>query len=197
MSNPLNPYASPIQYPTPTASQAPGITAGVPSGWGQVKPGFDLELPSGALVRIERMEIADLLGLGILDSIDTFTQKLLPSEGKHGADQSAEQELGNRIMNDLSQFSDVLEMVDKVIARAVVKPQLHLAPFNDNGEPLPLQDGKIYAHLVPLEDKMAIFQAVIPEMDDTFPDSDQSAAGVADLEDVQGVPSQADSAPGI
>lgn len=158
----------------------------LPQGWGQVKSRIELGLPSGAKVLVEKIEVTDLLSLGLLDSLDTFTQKLIPSaEDKDKAAQSGKTEeeiFGERVLNDIEQFADVIKVVDKVVSRSVVEPRVLLA----DGD-APLDPSRVYAHLIPLEDRMAIFEAVLPDMTDTFPPGGGSSDGVATVENVEAV----------
>ena len=161
-----------------------------PSGWGVVKPRLDLRLPSGAFVQIEPLELTELLQLGIIDSIDSFSQKLLPAvQGQ--ASQLSEEELSKNVLKDASQLGGVLEVVNKVVSRAIVQPQVHV--LAEDAVP---EQGKLYAHLIPLEDRMAVFEAVLPDMSDTFPAGGGPADGVANVADGEVVQHEAEQPSG-
>jgi len=160
----------------------------VPAGWGAVKPKFDLDLPSGARVKVEHLEITELLQLGIIDSIDSFSKKLLPAvQDAASSGKSQEEIVGENVVKDIDQFGDVLKVVDKVVARAIVEPKVHVAPKSKKGKNPELDPDKFYAHLIPLEDRMAVFEAVLPDMSDTFQPGGGSSAGVENVENGEGV----------
>ena len=158
-----------------------------PAAWGRAKPRKDLVLPSGARVLVEKIELTDLLSLGILDSVDSFTQKLLP-DSSVPQEKKTEEDLADQVLGDMNRFSDIVKVVDKVVCRAVVQPRVHPMPTDEDGNEIPVQDDKIYAHLIPLEDRMAIFEEVLPEMSDTFPAGGGPAAGVEAVANVQELP---------
>lgn len=177
MSNPLN-----------TAEAQKVEDTGLVSGWGQVKPRLRLELPSGSRVLLQELEIPDLLGLGILDIVDQFSQELLPKPDPKKGKESAEKEFLADLTKNKDQFNSMLDVVDKIVASAVIEPKVTYVPPVKEGEPDPLlEEGKIYAHLIPIDDRMTIFEKAVAGMEDLFRSGEGQAEGVADVADGESV----------
>ncbi|QNJ55333.1 tail assembly chaperone [Gordonia phage LittleFella] len=159
----------------------------VPEGWGQVKPRQVLDLPSGSKVLIKELDLPDLLNLGILDIVDQFSQEALPAASIKGS--SAEKKFLKDLAENKGQFDKMLDVMNKVTAAAVVKPPVIYLPPAPEGEPeKEPEEGKVYAHLVPIEDRLAIFEKGVAGMEDLFRSREgqaQDVAAVADVQDVQ------------
>lgn len=161
----------------------------VSAGWGKPKESIVLELPSGnGKVRIKDLEIPDLVRLGVLDVLDTFTKKVLPKEpGKKKKTQ--DQSVADRIMQNPDQLTGMLEVIDKVIAEAIIEPKVSLrVPIEGaEGQYEPLDEDKIYAHLVPFEDKMEVFSRSTGSMEEYFRAGGEQTADVGAVEESEGV----------
>jgi len=164
----------------------------VPTGWGQVKPRTVLDLPSGSKVLIRELEIQDLLSLGILDIVDQFSQEILPKASVKG--KSVEKKFLQDVAENSDQFEKMVDVMNKITASAVIKPSVTYAPLPENGQREDLDPNKVYAHLVPLEDRLQIFEKAVAGMEDLFRSGEGQTEGVAAVADEQSVPDNASPA---
>ena len=153
----------------------------VSPAWGRQASAYQsLDLPSGSRVKIRKLELVDLIALGLMDLLDSFSQQVFAedSEGK------TTQEIGSEILkgDDVAKIGKVIEMTAKISAAAVVEPKVHLLSEGEEMDP-----DKVYAHLIPFEDQMTIFEAVIPSMEGTFRDGEGSPVPLADVENGEGL----------
>ncbi|AOE44832.1 tail assembly chaperone [Gordonia phage Terapin] len=157
------------------------------AGWGQVKPHHVLDLPSGSKVLVKELEIQDLLKMGILDLVDSFSQEILPKNTPKGG--SAEKQFLQDLAENSGQFEKMVDVMNQIAASAVAKPPVtYVAPPKPGTPAEDLDPDKIYAHLIPLEDRIAIFEKAVVGMEDLFRPGEGQAEGVADMANVQGVP---------
>ncbi len=154
----------------------------IPSGWGQVRPSSPLNLPSGARVLYQRLEITELIGLGVLDMVDTFTQEVLPKDD--ASFQAAQKAMAGEIMGDKDRFESVMESIYKIAAKAIVKPEVIYIDPSERKEALP--EGKVFAHLIPMEDCIFVFEHSVEGMKDLFRAGEEQADAVADVADGEG-----------
>ncbi|AWY06125.1 tail assembly chaperone [Gordonia phage Suzy] len=159
----------------------------ISNGWGRVKPMMALDLPSESRVLIRELEIQDLLKMGILDLVDSFSQEILPKNTPKG--DSAEKKFLQDLAENSGQFEKMVDVMNQIAAAAIVKPAVtYVAPPQPGSQPEDLDPDKVYAHLIPLEDRLAIFEKAVAGMDDLFRTGEGQAEGVAAVADVQGVP---------
>lgn len=153
--------------------------ASVTTGWGQIKPRRELKLSSGNIVIVQELDLAAVMMTGVMDSIDIFTQEMSAKEKKAAKAKglSEEQALTSNLVKDISKLDKVLKTVDSVVAQGLVEPKVHLLAEGETTE-----EDRVYAHLIPLEDRMEIFEAVIPNLEDMFPDSEGSGDDVEAVE---------------
>ncbi|UVK63825.1 tail assembly chaperone [Gordonia phage LilyPad] len=167
----------------------------VPAGWGQVKPTIVLDLPSGSKVKVRELEIQDLLKLGVLDIVDSFSQEALPKQTPKGS--SVEKKFLEDVAANKDQFEKMIDVMNKITAQAVVVPPVVYVPPPPEGQPeSELKEGVVYAHLVPLEDRLAIFEKAVAGMEDLFRSGEGQADDVASVADVQDVQLPAEPASG-
>lgn len=124
---------------------------------------FEIECPSGQLCLARKLQMEDIVKLGIIDEMDMFTE-FAATMGENG--QAQESEAGLDIVKDKERFAKVVEIVDKVVAEVVVEPAL-VRPVKKNkkGNEVPLptdefEDGVIYTSYVDFNDRMHIFGMV-------------------------------------
>lgn len=124
---------------------------------------FDIECPSGQLCLARKLQMEDIVRLGIIDEMDMFTE-FAASMGEAAGEEGDAAALD--IVKDKERFSKVVEIVDKVVAEVVVEPKL-TRPIKKNkkGEEIPLpesefKDGVIYTSYVDFNDRMHIFGTV-------------------------------------
>ncbi len=160
---------------TPTPSYGGG-------GWGRAVPARDFTTPSGGLCQVKDITIEQMIELGVLDKLDSFGKRVLPQDkpGKKKKAQSVEEAILEKPQDMFGMF----EAIDKVILAAVVQPKLEpKPPKNEDGTEPELDEELRYVHLVPMQDRVAIFKEVTPDMSAFFRDSGSQADGVADVAD--------------
>ena len=167
----------------------------VPAGWGQVRPLQTVELPSGGRVLVRELEIQDLLNLDILDIVDSFSQEALPKASVKGS--NSEAQFLKNVAENKDQFDKMVDVMNRVAAQAIVKPVVTYVPPPKPGEAeQEAVEGKVYAHLIPLEDRLAVFNKAVAGMEDLFRDSTEQAENVGAVADVQEVQLPAEPASG-
>jgi len=103
--------------PTPQS-----FNAYAPTGWRKRKRvEFDLEMPSGQMCRVMRLERDDLLRLNLMQYLDTFTPMLFESQL---SDAERQQEMVSIVQSDPQALSKMLQAVDKVVLACTIKPQI-------------------------------------------------------------------------
>ncbi|QHB37442.1 tail assembly chaperone [Mycobacterium phage Onyinye] len=106
--------------------EAPAFTPPVnpyaPTGWQRKqRVEFDLELPSGQLCRVMRLERDDLLRLNLMEHLDTFTPMLMDQSM---SDEAREAAMTSTVQENPQALKKMLNAVDKVVMAACVRPQI-------------------------------------------------------------------------
>lgn len=117
--------------------------------WGQIQPKKELELPSGAKVLVRELDILEIVRLGLVDKIDSFTARALPKSETGGKDESE----GADLFRDPEKMAALTAAIDAVVVASVVKPKVHPQP----ADAADILEGRIYVHLIPFADRMEIF----------------------------------------
>ncbi|OBK04709.1 hypothetical protein A5746_13160 [Mycolicibacterium conceptionense] len=146
----------PPSAPNPTAGEALAAASSVPA-YGFKKPAeSDLELPSGAFVRIRKLRKMQVIDLKVVDILDGFAPELLKDiRGDDPARVEAAQQEALRAMFDPDTSQKIFGPVNRVVAAGVVCPRVVL-----DG---PTTDEQINVSEIEPDDKMAIFDAVMPD----------------------------------
>jgi len=93
-----------------------------PTGWRKKnRVQFDLELPSGQLCLITRLERDDLLRLNLMQYLDTFTPMLL---GNTATDEQNAADMTEIIQRNPQALQKLLTAIDKVVMACTLKPQI-------------------------------------------------------------------------
>lgn len=126
-----------------------------PTVWGnKVDEGRDFTTPSGQLCRIRKIGMEDILELGLLDIMDTFTNQLTANpEAK-----PSEEEVGDaflEMLKDPERRHKIVTAINEVVPRAVMAPSVEPLP-EKNYRKVP---GLLYVDDLSLEDRFAIFGA--------------------------------------
>lgn len=129
---------------------------------------FDIECPSGQLCLARKLQMEDIVQLGIIDEMDMFTEFAAEMTAASGSakpeDEQSEAALG--LMKDKERFAKVVEIVDKVISATVVEPRIERPVTKDRkGREIPLdpsdfKEGVVYTTYIDFADKMHIFGTV-------------------------------------
>lgn len=97
-----------------------------PTGWRKKsRQEFDVELPSGQLCRVMRLERDDLLRMNLMEHLDTFTPMLMESSL---SDEERQDQMTETVKNNPAALQKMLSAVDKVVLSATVAPQITTDP---------------------------------------------------------------------
>jgi hypothetical protein len=135
---------------------------------------FDYTLENtGQVVLVRRLDMGDLLKLGIAEELD-FMSKALMTDDKSD---TAKEAVGSAIMK-AENFSRMEQMINTVVVAGLVKPHLQEAPLHDAAR----QPGQIYVDSVPFSDRMELFSLIFDsEGLSTFREKQEDGVGnVAD-----------------
>ena len=159
-------------------------------GWGQSRPEQRLELPSGSVILIRELEVEELIALGVMDKIDSFTNESLKEPGKKKRKTDEEDALS--LLKNPKKLTSLMETVDVVVQKSIVRPEVHMKPppiKNDEGEEVdaPLDPLKIYVHRIPMVDRMEVFQRAFKSMEAFFTFRPGQEAPLGDVAEGQGV----------
>lgn len=101
---------------------APPVNPYAPTGWRKkVRQEFDLELPSGQMCRITRLERDDLLRLNLMEHLDTFTPMLMQDSL---SDEERQQQMTDTVKENPAALQKMLRAVDKVVLACTVAPRI-------------------------------------------------------------------------
>lgn len=139
---------------------------------------FDFTTPSGSLCRLRKMDPLELVEAGLLEKLDFVTTVVstvhIPNAKQSPAqrakaqrakaektEEEIERELTRKALDEVSKdpskVGNLRRVLDEVACRVVVAPSVHPAPRRAADR----EDGLIYADMIPFNDKMAIFNAVM------------------------------------
>lgn len=162
-----------------------------PTGWRKRnRVEFDLELPSGQVCRVLRLERDDMLRLNLIQYLDTFTPALLEGSAD---DAEKQQMMQDELQKNPAGLQKMLQAIDKVVLAAVVKPQITEDPnkvnygnendwANPNFVPVALLED------IDTFERMIIFGAAFGRsMDDLKSFLEGQAPGLASLANESGV----------
>lgn len=141
------------------------------------KKPFDYTLSkSGQVVKISRLDMADLLKLGIANELDFMSKALISGEGTTAQPQEAVAEAITKSEN----YSKLENMVNKVVLAGLIEPKLHDVPQHANAR----QEGLFYVDYIPWDDRMELF-SVIFETEGISDFREEQESGVGNVPDVQ------------
>lgn len=149
------PAAAPSGVGAPAASVASEAPA-KPRTYGfRKRPEFDVELPSGAFVRVRQLTMTQVIELGVLNMKDSFAAELFQGIDDDGgftpeAMQSAESALQNPESRE-----KLFGPLNRVTAAAVICPTVVLAG--------PSTDEQMNVDEIDMVDKRIIFEHVMPD----------------------------------
>ena len=143
----------------------------LPSGWGIPKNLiYDKVLPSGAKVRLRKLELEDLAELGVLDEMDAFTPKAMSGNVvKKDSEPAA--------IDTAKQITKVLDLMDKIAVAALIKPEVH-PRLKDGEEPV---EGRLYVNGIPANDRGAIFEDSVEEIGSFLGTGGEQGGDVGDM----------------
>lgn len=140
----------------PHEGSAPAASA-VPRQYGfKKRKESDVELPSGAFVRIRQLTTTKIIKLGVLNMRDAFGAELMKNiDGDDAELAAAAAEEAEQWVADPEKSDKVLGVLDRVAESAVLCPKVVLSG--------PSTDEQINANDIDLVDKWMIFNAAMPD----------------------------------
>lgn len=174
----------------PAMPEAP-VNPYAPTGWRKKqRVEFDLELPSGQLCRVMRLERDDLLRLNLMEHLDTFTPMLLDNSM---SDEARQEMAAQTVKDDPAALSKMLKAVDKVVLSACVKPKITEDPKRVNygtekDWANPDWVGTVHIDDIDTFERMFIFGAAFGRSMDDLKSILEQAEGLDGLADVPVVP---------
>jgi hypothetical protein len=179
------PMDPPIKMPKPEASNPYA-----PTGWRRKQRSeFDLELPSGQLCRVLRLEREDLFRLNLMSYLDTFTPMLME-------DSISSEQRNQRMRETMTKHPDSIAnmfmAIDEVVMASCIKPKIsNDESQTDYGGPTdwgnPQFVATAYIEDISMEDRMAIFAAAFGRSMDDLKSLWGQAGSVGSLADEPGV----------
>lgn len=183
------------ENPVPSAPEPPKQKYAVSQSWSKgrdFKKPFDYIIESsGQEVKIRRLDMGDLLRLGIAEEMDFMTKALMTSDEKKTGGEAiaaAVMKAGN--------FDRMETMINKVVLAGLLTPKPHQPPMKFDGDNVvPDQEAKkddiLYIDDIPFADRMELF-GVIFESDGLATFRGEQTASVGNVEAMSSVPLPAD-----
>lgn len=148
--------SEPPSAPNPPPGPAPTAASSVRSYGFRRADEEDLELPSGGLVRIRKLNMNHVFSLRITEMRDAFTSDLLSDDNDEPAiDEKAAQETLLEALLDPERSVKFLEPIDRVVVAAVLCPKV-VADGPSTDEQMNVND-------IDVVDKFTIFTAAVGE----------------------------------
>src|SRR6516164_9972015 len=157
-----------------------------PTGWRRKeRVEFDVELPSGQLCRILRLEREDLFRLNLMSYLDTFTPMLME-------DSISTEERNRRMQETMTKHPDSIAnmfmAIDEVVMAATTRPRVTNDEKKvDYGGPQdwgnPQFIATAYIEDISMEDRMAIFASAFGRSMDDLKSIWNEAGSVASVAD--------------
>lgn len=145
--------------------------------WGSKTHEYELEVPSGQVCLIKKVDPQQLVAMGVIDQVDVLTKLVDTKHVKRvkGKPQSTPNKVDVAALSKNPQaIVDILALSDKVVEAVILKPNVkrpivrdeHGQPkfFNGKEIPLPYEDrveGQIYTDMIDSMDRMFIFQRAV------------------------------------
>jgi hypothetical protein len=140
----------------------------------------------GQLVLCHKLDMGDLLKLGIAEQLDFMSKELITQPAKEG--QATSEAVSNAIMK-ADNFAPMEKMVNLVVSAGVDEPRLHMPPADEKHQKRQL--GLTYADSIPFLDRMELFSVCFDsEGLSTF--RSEQAPGMGNVEHVESVQLPAD-----
>lgn len=133
----------------------------------------------GQLVKLRRLDMGDLLKLGIAEELDFMTKGLLNEDKPQDTGKNAVESVILKAGN----FARMETMINTVCLAGILQPKLQAVPLHENAR----QPGQTYIDSIPFQDRMELFSIIFEsEGLSTFLEKQEASVGdVADVPSVQ------------
>ena len=151
------------------------------------KKPFDYTLESNPdqEVTVRRVDMTDLLRMGIANELDFMSKALITNEFVKDDEKAKEAVLS--AIGQAENFDKMETMVNKVVLAGLLDPKPFAVPRDENAR----QEGLLYVDEIPFEDRVELFSVIFDtEGLSTF--REEQADGVGDVADVPSVQLPAD-----
>lgn len=158
--------AVPVEEPdsyNPAATGDVTVDKYAVTGWGGSSY-EDVKLPSGQLCLARRTTVEGLLKAGIIHDLDPF-QGMIQQHEKRMAGKATDADsaqMMQALLKDKSKMTSMFHMLDRVLCYISIKPTVHMTP----NDPTRRENGKIYADMVDLPDKVYLMSWAVGKVDD-------------------------------
>lgn len=129
-----------------------------PTSWAknkEFKEPFDYTTSSGQLILVQRLDMDDLLTLGLEDDLD-FMSKAIVSEDTDEKKVEAENESSISKALKSGNLPKLTRIVNAVCLRGILAPKLHDIPVDVNAR----QKGLFYIDSVPFQERVELFSVI-------------------------------------
>lgn len=188
---PEPPAADPQPGPAPAASPASEAPAPPRRVYGfRKRPEFDVDLPSGALVRVRQLTMTQVIELGVLNMKDSFAAELFQGVEDDGGFSQEALQSAEAALQDAESREKLFGPLNRVTAAAVVCPTVVLVGQSTdeqiNVEEIDLVDKRIiFEYAMPDEMKNAALEAQHDALKRVRPEQAAGLGSVGDGEDVR------------
>lgn len=144
------------------------------------KQPFDYTLESSQqVVLLRRLDMGDILKMGIADELDFMSKSLMADTDN--ADKP--KEAVNSAMMKGENFEKMEKMINSVVVSGVIKPKIQAVPEHEAAR----QPGQIYIDSVPFSDRIELFSVIFDsEGLSTFREEQENGVGnISNVSDVQ------------
>lgn len=175
----------------PGEAYQPPVNPYAPTGWKRKhRIEFDVQLPSGQLCRVMRLEREDLFRMNLLQYLDTFTPMLLDDAAVSEA--GRDRQIQAAMKDNPNALANMFMAIDEVIMAAAIKPKITQdEKLVDYGTPSDWGNPRFtpVAHLddIIMDDRMAIFASAFGKSMDDLKSVWRQTPGMGGLADVAGV----------
>lgn len=129
---------------------------------------------------VRRMDMGDLLKLGVAEEMDFMSKALMSDEA---ATAKSGGEAVSAAMMKAQNFAKMEQMINAVVLEGVIKPKLQPVPAHDQAR----QPGQLYVDSIPFNDRVELFSVIFDsEGLSTF--REEQADGVGNVANVTDVP---------
>ena len=149
------------------------------------KKPFKFKCPSGQMTLIHRLDMSDLLRLGVAEDLDFMAKALMAAEDTaKEAEKKPDkaEEAVAQAMSKADNFAKLERTVNLVVQAGLLKPKTHLPPRDENAR----QAGLMYVDSIFFEDRMSLFTQIF-ETEGLTTFREEQENGVGDVANVTSV----------
>lgn len=141
----------------------------------------------GQVVHLRRLDMGDLLKLGIANEMDFMSKALMTPDGKPAESEQSAKEAVSNAVRQADNYIKMERMINLVVSGGVIEPKLYEVPEHEAAR----QAGLIYVDEVPWDDRMELF-SVIFETEGLSTFREEQEPSVGDMANESVVPLPAD-----